>query len=233
MIRMRALLTPAAICRTDEAIVAPLSMDRTPLSLTLNCCIALTAGAACYGVAFGIWRSPRQALYSAIKMPALLLSVTAVSMLINMMLAQRLGARLSTRQVATCILMSLTISAVILGALSPVTAFLSLQCPSPRNRNAFATYRILLLAHTAVVGIAGIAGNIRLYRLLLQLTGSTRIAARVLASWILVTGFAGCQLSWIMSPFLARPDGPVPFINPNAFTGNFFEYAWRAAAGGL
>ncbi len=230
---MTALQTPAAICRTDDTIVASLAKDRTPLSLTVSCCIALTAGAACYGVAFGIWRSPRQALYSALKMPVLLLSVTAVSMLINMMLAQRLGARLSTRQVATCILMSLTISAVILGALSPVTAFLSLQCPPPRADGAFTVYRFLLLSHTAVVGIAGIAGNIRLYRLLVRLTPSTRIAARVLVSWILVTGLVGCELSWIMSPFLAKPGIPVPFINPNAFSGNFFEYAWRALTGGL
>ena len=29
------------------------------------------------------------------------------------------------------------------------------------------------------------------------------------------------------------PDVPVPFINPNAFSGNFFEYSWRAMTGGL
>ena len=214
-------------------MVASLARGRTPFVLTLSCAVALSAGAACYGVAFGIWRSPQQALYSAVKMPTLLLSVTGISMVINMMLAQRLGAHLSTRQVATCILMSLTISAIVLGALSPVAAFLSLQCPPPRAPDSLVTYRVLLLSHTAIVGVAGIAGNVRLYRLLVLLTHSRRVAGRVLTSWILVTGLVGCQLSWIVSPFLARPDVPVPFLNPNAFSGNFFEYAWRALTGGM
>jgi len=46
-------------------------------------------------------------------------------------------------------------------------------------------------------------------------------------------GFVGCELSWILSPFLAKPGISVPFINPDAFRSNFFEYLWRTAMGYL
>lgn len=115
---------------------------------------------------------------------------------------------------------------ILLGSMSPVMLFFASQCPAPGARNAMSVYRVLLFAHTAMVGLCGIIGNVRLYALLKALTHSTGKSLRILLSWILVSGFAGCQLSWLASPFLARPDVPVPFLNPNAFRGNFFEYLW-------
>jgi hypothetical protein len=222
---------PAALCRMDEGLRTAIARDPPAPRILLGSCLAALAGSAIYGAVFGLWRSPEQALYSAVKMPFLIVSVTLVSSAVNTMLANALGARLSFRQVLSAVALGFAITCTLLAALSPVALLFVFQVPGPDTPDAMAIYRALLPAHTAVIGVCGIVGNVRLYRLLVSMTRSRPLAARVLAAWILVSGLAGCELSWVVSPFLARPDIPIPFFNPNAFTGNFFEYLWRAMSG--
>jgi len=202
-------------------------------SVALAAVVWAFSGAALFGLVFGIWRSVGQSAYSGIKMPAMILALVAVSGLINIMLAHVLGSRLSAAQTTTCVLLSLALTAVVLAAVSPVALLFAFQCPGPGDPGAMTSYRWLLAGNTGLVGFAGLVGNVRLHRLLCDLTGSKAMASRVLLSWILVTGLAGCELSWIFSPFLARPDLPVPFLNPNAFKSNFFEYLWHTVSGTL
>jgi len=203
----------------------------------VGACLNIILGTTIYGYSFGLWRSPLQAVYSAGKMPMLFFSVVVVSALINFMLAQLIGARMSFRQVLMAILVGMSVTAVLLGAFSPVILFFVLQVPGPLGLPGAGTiagqclmpvYQGLLIAHVVLIAVAGISGNIRIFRILVMITGEKAIAWRILAVWLLITGFAGCELSWLMSPFLARPDLPVPFLNPNAFSCNFFEYLWRA-----
>lgn len=166
-------------------------------------------------------------------MPLLILAVTAFSSAINALLAQALGARLSFRQVFVCGLVGFAVTSALLGAVSPVTIFFALQAPPADGLAAMTSYRTLLLINTAAVGLCGLLGYVQLFRLLELLIGSARLAGRVLLSWILVTGLTGSELSWLFSPFLSRPDIPIPFFNPLAFSSNFFEYVFRAAFGGV
>ncbi len=182
-------------------------------------------GSALYGLAFGIWRSPLQAVYSAIKMPLLFLSTIAASGLANAMLSQVLGAGMSFRHVLLSITIGMAMTAALLGALSPVALFFALQSPA-----SSAAYPWVLVGHTVTIGLCGTVGMVRLYGLLSSLTA---VPGRLLATWFLVSGFTGCQLSWILSPFLAMLDHPEPFFNPAAFSGNFYEYLWRTLVGGI
>jgi hypothetical protein len=225
--------SPAALCRLDRALVDAVAEDRGLAPVIAWACFAILAGAGLYGGVFGLWRSPLQGLFGALKLPALILTVTAASGLVNGMLAQILGAGLSHRQVWTCILISLAVSSILLGALSPVMLFFTCQATPADLPGALDAYRVLLPAHTAMVGLCGIAGNIRVYRLLRALPRCAPLAGRVLLSWIAVSGFVGCELSWLFSPFLSRPDLPVSFLNPLAFQSNFFEYLWHTALGHL
>lgn len=220
--------SPMALCRTDDSIADRLANGRQLGPVVACAGLWLLAGAAGYGATFGAWRGVEQAAYSALKMPLFIVGLVLVSSVLNVMLAQVLGARLTALQVGVCILLGLSIMTVILLALCPVMAFFAWQSPSPESPAALNTYRALLLANTSVIALAGILGNIRLYGLLRRLTGSSQVANRVLLGWLLTTGLAGSELSWVLSPFLARPDIPVPFLNPNAFTSNFFEYLWHA-----
>lgn len=190
----------------------------------LRCLGMLLAGTALYGFAFGLWRSPLQAAYSAIKMPLLFLSIVAASGTANAMLSQALGSGLTFRQVFHCISIGMAVSAALLGALSPVALFFALQLPATST-----AYPWVLLGHTATIGLCGTVGMIHLHRLLDKLTNMPNL---ILMIWFLVSGFTGCQLSWILSPFLAMPDRPEPFFNPAAFSGNFYEYVWHTLIGG-
>ena len=93
--------------------------------------MTILAGALLYGFAFGLWRAPLQALYSAVKMPVLFFATVVASALLNTMLAQLLGAGLSFRQVCTAMLFGLAVCAAILGALVPVVVLFLLQLPAP------------------------------------------------------------------------------------------------------
>jgi hypothetical protein len=225
--------SPAALCRIERPLVETLAANRGLGGVIASASFAVLAGSAAYGAVFGLWRSPLQAGLSAVKLPLLIFSVTAASGLINGMLAQVLGSGLSLRQTLTCILLSLAISSLLLGALAPAVLFLACQAPPSDLPGAMAVYRILLPAHTALIGACGIAGNIHAYRLLKGIPQSAPVAGRILLSWIAVSGLTGCELAWVFSPFLAKPGLAVPFINPDAFNGNFFEYLMRAAAGSL
>lgn len=180
-----------------------------------------------YGAVFGCWRSPQQAAYSAVKMPVFLLAFVILSGGLNMMLANILGLRVTFRQVACAMLINLAITGAILGSLSPAVLVCVAQAPGPESAGALTTYRLLLLAHTAIIGFGGLMGNLRLYRLLCGLTSSRRLAQRVWLCWFLVCVLVGSELSWVISPFLAKPHIPIPFFNPDALKGNFFEYLFN------
>jgi hypothetical protein len=216
-----------------EGLVARVEAGKGLAGVIGSCAVVILVGGAAFGAAFGAWRSIEQAIYSAVKMPALLFAVAILSGAANAMLAQALGVRLSFRQVLTCMLMAFAIASALLGSISPWVAFLILQAPGGGHPDAVISYRFLLPVLTALIGCAGLAGTGKLMQLLQHLAGSRAAALRLLACWIFVSGLAGCELSWLFSPFLARPDLPVPFLNPNAFRSNFFEYIWRTVQGML
>lgn len=222
---------PAALCRLDDDVLLGLRDRRRGGLLLLSCLLSLLVGSALFGAAFGGWRSWEQSLLSAAKMPLLMLAVTGFSTIVNTLMAQALGARLSFRQTLGSMLLAFAIASLILASLAPVTAFFAWQAAAPGTRGDMAAYRSLLLLNTAAVGIAGILGNLGLFRLLATLLASRALAARVLAAWIAVAGLTGFELSWVLSPFLSRPDMPVPIINRIAFRMNVFEYLWRAGSG--
>jgi hypothetical protein len=181
-------------------------------------------GAGCYGATMGWWRGPQQALFVAIKFPLIMLLVTAGNALINGLLAPLLGLNIRFYQSFSAMVMSFTVTSAILGAFSPVMAFLIWNVPSLTSKiSSESTYCLIMLAHVAVVALAGTAGNVRLLQLLLHWSPSRLIALRVLSAWLAGNLFLGTQLAWILRPFIGSPDLPVQFLRPNAFHGNFYE----------
>src|ERR1035438_8165584 len=87
-------------------------------------------GAGLYGAAMGWWRDPQQALFTAVKFPLIILFTTGGNALLNAMLAPLLGLNIPFRQSFSAILMSFVIAAAILGAFSPLMAFMVWNAPS-------------------------------------------------------------------------------------------------------
>jgi hypothetical protein len=189
----------------------------------------IVIGAGLYGAAMGWWRDPQQALYVAVKFPLIILLTTLGNAMLNAMLAPLLGLNLPFRQSFPAILMSFTIASAILGAFSPVIAFLIWNAP-PMSPEAVSgsTYGIIKLTHVAVIAFAGVAGNVRLFQLLARLGGSRPVACRVLFAWLAGNLFLGSQLSWILRPFIGSPSLPVEFFRAMALHGNFYENVFHS-----
>lgn len=235
-------LTDAAqFCRMPPELGLALRTGTGQTRVLIRACVITTLATSLYGFTFGLWRSPLQGLYSAIKLPLLFFAVVAASTLANTVLAQLSGARLSLRQCATIILSGMTVTAIVLAGLAPVMLFLILQAPAPdpavvglartapAAQASLSVYRSVLLAHVAAVGLAGLIGNVRLYRLIRMLVPDRARSLRLLAIWLAITGFVGCQLSWLLSPFVCEPTSPPHVVARLYFQFNFYEYVWSAA----
>jgi hypothetical protein len=221
-----------ALGRLDESIVSHVQANRRLWHIGVWATAVTVIGGAIYGFSFGLWRAPEQAIYSAIKLPLLLLAVVAASAVINGVFALLLRSGIGVLQGTVAILLSFSVAVLILAALAPVAMLLALSVPGPemaatRPAETYRTAELVLFFHIIVIGACGVVGNFRLYRLLKRLAPTPAIARRVLLSWILVDGIVGSQLSWILRPFLCKPHLSPEFFRDSALDGNFFEELWR------
>jgi hypothetical protein len=185
----------------------------------------ILAGAGLYGAAMGWWRSPLQALFVAAKFPLILLLVVVFNALLNAMLAPLLGLNISFRQSLLAILTSFTIASAILGAFSPLAAFLVWNTPAltPELEHAGSVYGFVKVVHVVIIAFAGTVSNLRLLQLLRALSPNGAVARRVLLAWLAGNLFLGSQLTWILRPFIGSPGLPVQFLREKALEGNFYE----------
>lgn len=202
-------------------------LARLGMGETMKHALAVVIGAGAFGAAMGSWRAPEQALWSAIKLPVVLLATAGGNALLNGMLAPLLGINLRWREAFAAVLLSFALAAVILGALAPVMAFLAWNYPPPGAEGAGAARSVMLLSLVATIAFAGVTANVRLLRLLERLGGGARSARRLLFAWLAVNLLLGTQVSWICRPFIGRIDIPVVFLMERALEGNFFEETAR------
>src|SRR5262249_36436656 len=186
-----------------------------------------------YGAAMGYWRGALQGLFVGINFPLFILLTTVGNALLNAMLAPLLGLNIRFRQSFLAILMSFTIASAILGSFSPLTAFLVWNAPPMASDFQLSgdTYSFIKMTHVTIIAFAGIVANLRLVQLLQELSGSAKIARRVLFAWLAGNLFLGSQLCWILRPFVGLPSLPVEFLRASAFRGNFYENVFHTLMG--
>ena len=236
------LLSVGSLCRLTPALVDCILARRELGRIGLFASAVIAVGGFAYGFCFGVWRSLEQGLYSAIKLPLLLFAVVLSTTLANGILARLLRAPIGIFQGLVSVLLSLALTAAVLGALSPISLSLVVCWPSSLGMSSralstelangdphglYRTAQWVLLFHVIVVGACGVVGNVRLFWLLRQLTPSASTARKVLVSWLLMDCFVGAQLSWILRPFLCKPTLGAALLRADALNGNFFEELWR------
>lgn len=183
----------------------------------------IVLGAGIYGAAIGSWRSAEQALYTAAKLPLILLLTTLGNALVNGLLAPLLGLNVTLRQSASAILLSHTLAAVILAAFAPLVFFEVWNLPPMGAVGSRTGYALLQVTQVGAIAFAGVAANARLLQLLRRIAASPAAAERVLLAWLGVNLLLGAQLTWILRPFFGTPALPVQFLRSDALSGNFFE----------
>lgn len=206
--------------------------ERWQAAPAVLCLAVIVAGAGAYGAAMGCWRSPMQALMVGIKFPLIILLTSTGNALLNAMLAPLLGLNLGLRQSFLAVLMSFAVACAILGAFSPLAAFVVWNAPPMTTdmRLSSGTYYSIMLVHVLSIAFAGVAANLRLYEFLRGLSPGPKVARRVLFAWLAGNLFLGSQLTWILRPFIGSPALPVQFLRPNALQGNFFETVFFSVA---
>ena len=191
------------------------------------CAAAIIIGGGIYGVTLGLWRSPLQAVYTALKFPLLVFLTCGANAALNGMLAQLLGLELSFRQTTQTILMSFALAALLLCAFSPITFFLLWNTP-PLTDHRSSAHSMLLASHVTLIAFAGIVANWRLFGLLERLSASVATARTILFCWLAGNLFLGSQLAWVLRPFVGSPGLPVEFWRDHPLRGNFFESVLHA-----
>lgn len=185
-------------------------------------------GFALYGFSVGYWRSPMMGLFVAIKFPLLIASTLACNGLLNGLLALLLGSGLDFRQSLHSLLNAFAISALILGALAPVTFFLAVSAPPPDSPQAQSAHAAYLVTHTCLIALAGSVGVLKLRSLLHAWCPNRHVALSTLAAWIAGNAFIGAQLSWVLRPFFGSPGLKVAFLRERPMQGSFYEAVWGA-----
>jgi hypothetical protein len=186
------------------------------------------AGLACYGLSIGYWRDPLMGVYVAVKLPLLVALTLACNSLLNGLLGLLLGTGLGFRQSFFALLSAFALAGVVLGSLSPVTFLLAWNAPAPDAAGAANAHAAYLVAHTVLIGLAGIAANIHLHRLLAARAPNRAAATATLLAWLGGNGFLGAQFSWILRPFFGTPTLEVAFLREHPMDGNFYFAVWAS-----
>ena len=223
----------STLLRGEVAALAAWTADWRVSNVTRDVAL-IVLGAGAFGAALGCWRAPWQAVFAGIKLPLIMLLTAAGNAMLNAMLAPLLGLRLHFRQSFLAILASFALASAILGAVSPLAAFVIWNAPplaagaDDWARNSTTHGEILLLL-VVMIAFAGIAANLRLLQLLRALAGDSATSWRVLLAWLAGNLFLGSQLSWVLRPFIGNPAMPVEFLRADAFHGNFYETVFHSA----
>lgn len=183
---------------------------------------------ALYGAVLAGWRSPRLSLYVAIKLPALFLGTIGFVAVFNWMIASALGSGLSFKSTVFTVFASMTIGCWILLSLVPVALFFLRTGISTSGTPAelqFA-HNSILMTHIFILALAGIGGNAALLQGLRRIVPPRCPATGLFWAWLATFAFVGCQMSWILRPFVGSPFFPVVFLRPDALDRNFYEFVF-------
>jgi hypothetical protein len=212
--RLRALL------RGDPHTVVAWIAERGARGL-LSCVGVIVLGCGIYGATVGLWRSPLQAFYVALKIPLVVLLTAAGNAVLNGVLAQLLGSGLSFRQTSLAIVMSFAVAAIILASLSPLVLFLLVNAPPLASDGHGGD--VMLVALVAAIAFAGVVANVRLLRLIEHASRGRTIALQTLIAWLAGNLLLGSQIAWVLRPYIGPADLPVEFLRAEPWRGNFFE----------
>jgi hypothetical protein len=183
---------------------------------------------ALYGAVLAGWRAPRLSLYVAVKLPALFLGTTAFVSIFNWMIASMLGSGLSFKATVFTVFASMTIGCWILLSLVPVSLFFLLSgvSYSGSHTELQIAHNSILMTHIFVLALAGIGGNAALIQGLRRVARPQCPVTTLFYAWLAAFAFVGCQMSWILRPFIGSPFFPVVFLRPDALDRNFYEFVF-------
>ena len=185
---------------------------RSKLASALWTLIGLSA---LYGAAAGAYAGPAQALSAALKLPFLFLGTLAICFPGFFVIQVLVGSRLKLSQVLALVLGALSLSAILLAAVVPITVFFLLTG---------ANYYFLTLLHVLIVLGAGLLGMAALHEGLAFACEKRGVypkkAMTIMKVWAVLFAFVGIQMAWNLQPFVGDRGQPFRLFRHNE--GNFY-----------
>ena len=167
-----------------------------------------------YSVIFG--QRWLQSLYSAIKVPLLLLATFGLGLPFYFVLNSLLGLRDDFAESLRILIATQAGLTVILSSLSPVTLIWYLS---------FENYRAAILFNAAIFGLASALAQIILRNLSLRLIRTNSRHLWLIRSWFVIYAFVGIQMGWILRPFIGSPNVPTQFFREGAWGNAYVKLA--------
>ncbi|HEY2837552.1 MAG TPA: hypothetical protein VGJ26_00265 [Pirellulales bacterium] len=181
------------------------------------CLFGLTYGAA-MGTFGGLTGDrPLQVLYSACKVPLLLLGTFLLSLPSFAVINTLFGLRRDLGEAIRAVVAAQAGVATVLASLAPFTLLWYVSAVS---------YQVAILFNAAMFTIASLAGQRLLRRYYQPLIARNRRHRVLLRTWIVVYAFVGIQMGWMFRPFIGSPNTPVQFFREETW-GNAYVIVAR------
>jgi len=180
-------------------------------------------GGAIYGSvmgAFGGFELDRllQIVFSAAKVPMLILVTTALAMPSFFVLNTLLGLRSDFPEALRAVAATQAAVAVILACLAPYTALWYFSTKD---------YHEATLFNAMMFALASFAAQWVLRRRYAPLIANNRRHRLMMWMWLTVYAFVGIQMGWILRPFIGQPGRPVTFFREDTW-GNAYVIIFDA-----
>lgn len=174
----------------------------------LLACIALFG--VIYGGVMGSFGGDRslQILFSAVKVPLLLLATFGLSLPSFFVLNTLAGLRSDFGVVVRSLVATQAGLTIILASLAPFTALWYASS---------ADYHTAILFNAAMFAIASFSAQALLRRSYRPLVARHPRHRWMLRLWIVVYAFVGIQMGWVLRPFVGDPTLPVSFFRAGAW----------------
>ncbi len=175
----------------------------------------------CYGAVMGSFAGVfgerfLQVVYSALKVPFLLMATFALSLPSFFVINTLFGLRSDFAYVVRALVATQAGLTIILASLAPFTILWYVS---------FTDYRAAILFNAFMFGTASISAqwlSWRLYRPLIARNPKHRL---MLLSWLIIYAFVGIQMGWVLRPFIGAPNSPTQFFREGAWGNAYVQLA--------
>jgi hypothetical protein len=186
---------------------------------------------AIYGVIIGSFHSAQQALSSGIKLPILYLLTLIICLPTLYIFSALFGAQRSLKQYFAYLLTAATVISLLLSGFAPVTLFF-LTTIGVKDYSFFLLLNLFFFALTGILGVGFLYQTLRPVEPIVTdgtpappVDPNLKVRRNVLRFWLVLYGFVGSQLGWILRPFFGSP-GQFEWFRPRS--GNFLTGVWGA-----
>jgi len=157
-----------------------------------------------------------QVVYSAVKVPLLLLGTFALSLPSFFVVNTLFGLRSDFSHSLRALLATQAGLTIILASFAPFTVVWYASCSD---------YQGAILFNTLMFGCASVAAQWLLRRFYEPLIRRNRRHRMLLRAWLVIYAFVGIQMAWVLRPFIGNPDAPTQFFRQDAWGNAYVSLA--------